>query len=540
MLERLKIENYALISEVEIEFGKGLSIITGETGAGKSIMLGALGLLMGERVEIKAIADKTRKTVVEGIFTTARGEEVIARREISVSGRSRAFIDDSPVTLPKLAETVGALLDIHSQHANLSLNSREGQLRILDAVGDTWEILAEYRDLFGRYLALRGDLKRRFAAKSEHLRQLEETGTQLAELRKLKPRRGELAEVERRFEMLSDADEIVEHLGEAYKLTGGEDGAAAQLRNAVKELEALNMEALQPHVPPEENLVERLKKACTELKEIAADIMAIGNDVESNPMALFETGARMKVLYDAIHKYGVEDCDALVDKWEALEKRYAELEKGDVDTAKIEADMRRMVAKVRDKGELLSEARRKGALELAGELTRRAQPLGLPNLRFEVAVEEGKLGADGKDIVEFRCAFNKNSAMLPMAATASGGELARLTLAIKSIMAEKMEMPTVIFDEVDTGVSGEIADKMGAMMHDMAGKMQIITITHLPQVASKGERHYKVYKEDTEERTVSRVRELDKKERVAEIAGMISGERISDAALRTARELLRK
>ena len=544
MLSKLIIRNYALIDEVEIDFSKGLSIITGQTGAGKSIMLGALGLLSGDRADTKAIADQSRKTVVEATFTTEvdvaeeTSSEVIVRREISPSGRSRAFIDDSPVTLAELGEYVGRLLDIHSQHANLSLNSREGQLKIIDAMSGTVSLLEEYRKEFRHYVELRGKIKRLREMRERNREKRGYMLMQLEALRKLKPKRGEQREIEQRFEMLSEADEIREHLsGAHYVLAGDRDSAMSMIKNAIDELESFNLQLVDP-TPDDESLIARLHSIYIELKDIAYTAEQLADGMESNPTLLAHTGARMRAYYDMVKAMGVDTGDDLVDLQDDLEQQIHLIDGDDDESREYELEARTLAKVLKDKANTLTEMRKKGAAEFSNRLIKKAIPLGLQNLKFTVGFNEGKLTADGQDVVEFLCSFNKNGSLLPMATTASGGELSRLTLSIKSMMAERMNMPTVIFDEIDTGVSGEIADKMGRMMKEMAGLMQIITITHLPQVAGKGTRHYKVFKQDTDERTVSSVKELAGEERVREIAGMLSGERLTDAALEAARALI--
>lgn len=538
MLQKLQIQNYALISELDIDFGEGLSIITGETGAGKSIMLGALGLLLGERAETKAVAFKDRKTMVEATFLTP--QEVIVRREITPSGRSRAFIDDSPVTLQELRERTSGLLDIHSQHANLKLTTRQGQLQIIDAMAGNAGLLADYRIKFKAYISLRHKLKEAKEASEcneERRRMLE---YQLAELDRLNPKEGELEEVEQRFEMLSDADEIRERLSSAhYNLDSqAESSALNKIRMAMAELGELNLEAIERAMPGDETLSQRLKDVFVELQDISDSIESLGAGIESNPTLLASTGARMRDLIEATRKFNVVSADDLIGLRKSMREELGGMIDAGDEIKALEKETRSLAKGLKESADVLSESRERGAREFADKLTRKAIPLGLPNLKFEVAISKGKLTPDGQDIPEFMCSFNKNGSMLPMSTTASGGELSRLTLSIKNLMAEKMEMPTVIFDEIDTGVSGEIADKMGQMMKEMSENAQIITITHLPQVAAKGKRHYKVYKKDTEARTETSIRELRGEERINEIAGMLSGEKLSEAAVNAAKALL--
>ncbi|MDE6811926.1 MAG: DNA repair protein RecN [Muribaculaceae bacterium] len=549
MIRKLIIKNYALIDELEIDFSEGLSIITGETGAGKSIMLGALGLLLGERADTKAIADKSRKTIVEATFELKRKSpdtaieepediELIVRREIAPNGRSRAFIDDSPVTLVQLAACTQHLLDIHSQHANLSLTSREGQLRIIDAMADNEELLADYREMFRNYVAIRNRLRR---IKEEKARSEDKRDTltfQLEQLKKLNVKVGEQEEVERQFELLSDADEIKERLKAAsYLLVEGESSAMSNVAEAIGHLDSIS--SLIDADSEDENTVQnRLNEIQIEIKDIGETLARRADTMESSPALLAKAQLRMKELYDAVRTFHVKSADDLVELRAKIEKELGFLSGDNEEGAALEREARQLAKLLKDMALKLSERREEAADGFSVRLMELARPLGLHNLRFEVHIDHSKLNIDGQDVVEFRCSFNKNGDMLPMAMTASGGELSRLTLSIKSLMAEKMEMPTVIFDEVDTGVSGEIAAKMGGMMVRMGRKIQVLAITHLPQVAAQGQRHYKVYKRDTSERTISTITELNEDERVKEIAGMLSGEQITDAALEAARVLV--
>lgn len=542
MLQKLIIKNYALIDEVELGFTDGLTIITGETGAGKSIMLGAIGLLLGNRADIKSISDRERKTIVEAIFSTDDSDnvsEIIARREITPSGRSRAFLDDSPVTLPELAETTARLLDIHSQHASLRMNTPEGQRSIIDAIADVGDEAAEYRALFREYVAMRNSLRRMREDSKWKTQRRRELSGQLQHLMELKLKPGEQKEIEHRFEMLSDADEIRESLSAArYLLDNDEKGALGAIREACELIEDADAERLEAELPRSERLGLRLRNIYIELKDISESVGRLVEDVDSNPALLASVTERMKVIHDAVRAFHVEDADALIVMREDLKRELDEISADPDMIHAIERELRNKARVLKDKADALSEKRMAAAHDFSSRLTDLAMPLGLPNLQFEVEITTGKLTSEGQDIIEFKCRLNKNGKMLPMAETASGGELSRLTLCIKYLLAETIKMPTLIFDEIDTGVSGEIADKMGSMMLRMSESSQIIAITHLPQVAAKGRRHFKVFKKDTEERTVSHVTLLNEEERVIEIAGMMSGERLTDAALAAARELI--
>ncbi len=535
MLSRLIIKNYALIDDLELELGSGMSIITGQTGAGKSIMLGALSLLLGGRADTKAINHNDRKTIIEAQFS----DGLIVRRELSPGGRSRAFVDDSPVTLQQLVATTSSLIDIHSQHATLLLNSRTGQLGIIDTFADNALILEQYRDIFHRFVTARNRIKelKEENARNQEMRSLLEYRLEI--LNKLNPKLGELEHIEHQYDLLSEADQIRSSLSQSHTLIDSENGALNNILEARNALSQINLSLIDKDSQNENGIEFRLHNIYIELKDIAESLSSMASEVESDPVALAKITNRMNALHEAKRQFKVSDADQLVSLREELVNKLVKINNADSDISDLELQARSLASQLKEKASQLTESRRLAAIRFAELLQHRARPLGLNNLKFTIDIQPGKLTSDGADNVEFQCSFNKNGSLLPMSKTASGGELSRLTLAIKSIMAEKMDMPTVIFDEIDTGVSGEIADKMGKMMGEMSSTTQILAITHLPQVASRGDRHYKVFKEDKEDRTVSHIRLLDRDERRQEIASMISGEKITDSALRTADELLK-
>lgn len=552
MLESLIIKNYALIDDVSLRFMPGFTIITGETGAGKSIMLGALSLLLGERAETKAIADKTRKSVIEATFTNPdpalknvfdvnglewNESELIARREISPSGRSRAFVNDTPVTLPTLSAITGNLVDIHSQHSNILMTQSSSHLSIIDSYAGNAELLSQYKNDFARYVALRGKIKRIKERIEKNRENRDFIVFQLEQLDKIRPKEGELKAIEQEFDMLSDADQIREDLGEAYNyLDGGENNINAYLAGVIDSLLQVNLDLFEEDGGAE--LMRRIENLRIELKDISETVCDYLDRVDSDPARLAKVTSRMNQIYDAIKRFKVADEKELVDLHSDLHQKLDAIDNGDVDIADLETEAKILGKELKAKADLLTESRKEKAVEFSANLAETAIPLGLPNLKFDVEFGLGKLTPEGQDTIDFVCSFNKNHPMQPMSKVASGGEIARLMLSIKSIMAKCMNLPTVIFDEVDTGVSGEIADKMGAMMRSMGSEMQVLAITHLPQVAAKGHSHFKVYKTDNEERTVSHVRMLDTEERVKELAGMLSGSCVNDAALMNARALL--
>ncbi|MBD5355968.1 MAG: DNA repair protein RecN [Bacteroides sp.] len=552
MLESLIIKNYALIDNVNLHFQQGFTIVTGETGAGKSIMLDALSLLLGERAETKAIADKSRKSVIEANFTNPdpalknvfdvhrlewNKNELIARREIYPSGKSRAFINDTPVTLPTLSAITENLVDIHSQHSNVLMSQHSSYLAIIDSYSGNSELLTNYKSDFAKYIALRGKIKRIKERIEKNRENRDFIVFQLEQLDKIHPKEGELKVIEQEFDMLSDADQIREDLGEVYSyLDGGENNINTYFAVVIDTLQQVNLNLFEEDGGAD--LMRRLDNLRIELKDISETIADYLDRVNSDPARLAKVTARMNQIYDAIKRFKVTDERELIGLHNDLHQKLDAIDNGDVDIADLEAEAKTLGKELKAKAALLSERRKKGAAEFGVKLTEIALPLGLPNMKFEVEFTIGKLTPDGQDTVDFLCSFNKNHPMQPISKVASGGEMARLMLSIKSIMAKCMNLPTVIFDEVDTGVSGEIADKMGEMMRNMGKEMQVVTITHLPQVAAKGNSHFKVYKTDNEERTVSHVRILDTEERIKELAGMLSGSSVNEAALMNARVLL--
>lgn len=555
MLTKLSIRNYALIDTLNLDFAPGLTIITGETGAGKSIMLGALSMLLGARADTKVIADPSAKSVVEAKFADVDEllrdsfevhqldwipEETIVRREISANGRSRAFINDSPVNLQTLSEITASLIDIHSQHSTLMLSRSASQLQILDAFGGNSALLADYRKEFNAYRELHAAIRRRREEIESNRKNQAILAFQLEQLDKLNPKPGELESIEKEFDILSDADEIRERLGSAYtSLDGSEMSALSNVADAIEALRAVDFSLFTAEGEENPAIGERLAQTVIEIKDISESLRTFMEKVNSDPARLSVISQRMQQLYEAEKYFKIAEKDGLVRLRESLRSQLDSIGNGDSDLAEMEGEARRCARQLKMKANALSERRAAAAAELSKALTATATPLGLPNLNFEIFLATGKLSADGQDQVEFLCAFNKNQEPMPMAKVASGGEMSRLMLSVKSVMASRMKLPTVIFDEIDTGVSGEIADKMGGMMAGMSGSMQVISITHLPQVAAKGDAHLFVYKEDSESRTVSNVRVLTPDERVHEIARMISGSTLTPEALKAAKALLR-
>ncbi len=548
MIRSLHISNYALISQIDIDFTKGLNIITGETGAGKSIMLGALSMILGARAEAKVITDASRKSVVEVEFEIenhadfdaffsendldADGSRVIFRRELSPNGRSRAFINDSPVNLSQLRELAIRLVDIHSQHQNLLLADAEYQLHIIDSLSGNEPLLeqykvayAEYQRLLKRYSETR-DMIRRGRDEADFL------SYQLNELNELDLRKGEEAELEAERDLLAGMTDIKLNISEAIAPMRGDENVVTALENSVDALRELS-----ENIPDADSLASRLDAALIEIRDIASSLDNYNDEYNADPERLDDIENRLSKIYSLETKHHVDSGDGLIDLRERLARQLEMLDNGDEMLAQLESDARAAKKNAVIIARKISEARQSCAVAFAAELKEVAEPLGMKNLRCEIAVTTGKLNHFGIDQVEFLFAFNKNQGLLPVGQTASGGEISRLMLAIKAIVGQKMHLPSIIFDEIDTGVSGEVASKMGELMQSLAERIQVITITHLPQVAAKGRSHFKVYKQDNDNSTTTLVRPLNDDERVAEIALMLSGSTDNQAAVAAARSL---
>lgn len=555
MLSKLSIRNYALIDSLELEFDSGLTIITGETGAGKSIMLGALSMIMGGRADSRVIADGGSKSVVEASFAFPpasleqsfaendldwNAEELLIRREIASNGRSRVFINDVPVTLSVLASISGYLIDIHSQHENARLTSQTAQLEIIDSVSDNEKLRKRYAEAFRRFVEIRNRVKRIRQEQDRMRENREYLQFQYEGLKTLSPKRGELETIEKRFELLSDADEIRERLQYFRSLLGDNDrGALDLLRTAKAEADRVDYSLVGIETDEDTPAIpERLENVIVELQDMYETIDDAVLRVDADPAVLEKLSRRMNEYYDAVKQYRVKTADELVDMLEKIGSQLDVIETGGEELPMLEKEGKRVASEVKELAVRLTESREEGARRFSRVVTETARPLGLSNLDFSVNIAAGKMGPTGQDRVEFRCSFNKNQVAGPIARMASGGEMSRLMLTIKRVLAGRMNLPTIIFDEIDTGVSGEIADKMGEMMVDMSRDMQVMAITHLPQVAAKGDSHFKVFKKDEETRTLTHVRRLDEEARVREIAAMMSGSEVGDAALNNARVLL--
>lgn len=551
MLESLHISNYALIDSIDINFHKGLSIITGETGAGKSILLGALSLLLGNRADLKTIRDNKKKTIIEAVFTSTEALDIqpaeivgepdgtiILRREIlASSGRSRSFVNDSPVTLPQLALIANKLIDIHSQHKNALISDSAFRLKIIDSSGDHQELITEYSDKFNHFISLRTRYRKLVSSQSKLKEEEDFLRFRLSQLNDFKPQKGEQSELERRYSILRDAENIKKHLETAAEAISMSENSAISKLSIIKD--ALSK------IPkgcfcnnPENDLYGRIENVLIELKDIAQEIEHTFSGIEDSEDELSVVSGRLDKLYELQLQFKADSEDKLADIYDDLNARLASLDTDSDNIHSIEKEMKTAAAELKDAAQKLTEKRIKASENFSHKLTETAMQLGLPNLTFKAQVNKSKLTADGGDYVDFLCGFNKNSDLQPVEKIASGGEISRLMLSLKSVLADKLNIPTLIFDEIDTGVSGEIADKMGEMMMNLSSSLQIITITHLPQVAAKGTEHFKVFKQDTETSTHTAIKRLDKNERNIELAKMLSGSVVNDAAIKNAEALL--
>lgn len=550
MIQSLHISNYALIDTIDINLHNGLNIVTGETGAGKSIILGALSLLLGGRADNKAIRNHDQKSVIEATFTV-RGfnnlkaiceendidwddDTMILRREMTPAGRSRAFVNDCPVNLAMLQQVALSLIDIHSQHQNLLLASPPYQLRVLDSLAGNDARLQRMSEAYGAYRQAlkRYKMERRMIEQAKDDEEFMRFQYQRLADAKLQP--GEQEELEHERELLVNMAEVKSALTVITScLTEGEENADQLLRRAADETSQLT-----DFIDEAESLSERLNALRVEVQDIAESISDYDRSLASEPGRLDEVEERLNTIYDLERRYKAETVEALIAHRDELKDRLRGIEIGDETLHALEAEAKQAKRHALELAAELSKARHDEAKKFAGMLIERAVPLGMKNLRCEISVKDTELSVTGTDQVEFLFSFNKNQPLLPVGNTASGGEISRLMLSIKSIVADKMQLPSIIFDEVDTGVSGDVANKMGEMMQQIAANIQVLAITHLPQVAAKGSSHYKVYKEDTADRTITRIKQLTTAEREGELALMLSGSAVDETALAAARSLL--
>ena len=550
MLESLHISNYALIDRIDIRFHKGFNVITGETGAGKSIILGALSLILGGRADSRVVADPSCKSIIEAVFTVDGydalkdyclqndiewdDERCILRREIAPTGRSRAFINDSPVPLNRLQAVAMRLIDIHSQHQNQLLSTPEFQLMVIDTLAGNEHRLKEYTS---RYNALREAVRRLKAMrlKVEKEREDEEfTRYQLEQIEELALSPGEQEELENERDVLTNLTSIKNSLESAISaLTGDETNAIDLIDIAIDACDELD-----GVLDEKEDVPSRLESARIEISDIASTLESLNERLAADPGRLEAVEERLNSIYSLCHKHHLNNGDEILSLRDTLRAKLNDLDYSDDLVAGLEKEARRAKALAKESAIEISNSRKAEAKKFADHLRETAMPLGMKNLQVDVLVETSDMGPTGIDSVQFMVAFNKNQNLMPVGATASGGEISRLMLSIKAIIASKMSLPSILFDEIDTGVSGDVANRMALMMRDISQSLQVTAITHLPQVAAKGDTQFRVYKEDDDKSTHTRIIQLTPEQRVDAIAEMLGGATIDNAARQAAISLI--
>lgn len=549
MIKQLHISNYALIDKLDIGFDSGLTIITGETGAGKSIVLGALSLILGERADTKAIRDTAAKTVVEASFDISGyglekffqdndidwdEHECIVRRELSPTGRSRAFINDTPVALNVLRELATRLVDIHSQHSNMLLSQPAFQLSILDSIASNSELLSNYRNAYQDYRdALKALEETQYAI--EQLRHNEDyIRFQLDQLQAMQLQHDEDKLLEALQSKLSNITDLKEALWNVENDLDSEENGILERLSIIAE----RLEGAERNLAEIEGMSTRVRSSLIDLKDIAQEVNAVMDNLNDNPAELARVDDRLNNIYTLQRKHNVQDVNQLIDIQHDYERQLSEIEHNDDVIEQLKARVETSRNDALKVAEQLSAKRHDAANRFGKELLKLAVPLGMKNIAFDVAFSNTDLTVSGTDNVEFMMAFNKNQRPMPVKDTASGGEISRVMLCIKTIIARHMCLPSIIFDEVDTGVSGDVANMIGEMMSEIAKSIQVIAITHLPQVAANGDHHLRVFKTDNDVETLTRVQQLDEQEHVMEIARMLSGKDMNQAAIENAKSLI--
>ena len=551
MLKQLYIKNFTLIDELDIQLHPGFSVITGETGAGKSIILGAIGLLLGNRADTKAIKTGCDRCTIEAHFDLSRydmqnfftehdidydAEDTIIRRELTAAGKSRAFINDTPVALSLMRELGESLVDIHSQHQNLLLQKEDFQLNVVDIIAQDSKLLGDYRATYNQYR----QAQQRLAKMEEEIARSRENEEflrfQFKELDHAQLVEGEQEALEQEAETLTHAEDIKTALYDADNTLTNEDGSILErLKSTCQQLASI-----KEVYPAIAEAAERLDSSYIELKDIAQEIGTNVDRVDFEPARLDEINNRLDTIYSLQQKFHVQDISGLIEIRDNIKQQLDHIGNSDEELAALQQEAEHWLSKAGQAAKKLTELRTRTAKKIETEMQKRLVPLGIPNVRFEISFTAKPLSSDGADKVNFLFSANKSTPLQPVSQVASGGEIARVMLSLKAMISGAVKLPTIIFDEIDTGVSGKIAEKMAQIMAEM-GELdrQVISITHLPQIAAMGRHHYKVLKEETPQGTRSHMTELTEEQRVSEIAQMLSGSDITEAALANAQELLR-
>ena len=555
MLKKLYIRNFTLIDELDISFHSGFSVITGETGAGKSIILGAIGLLLGNRADVRQVKSGASKCVVEAVFGLGHDksgvikaffdsndldynpDECLLRREISAAGKSRAFVNDTPVTLAALRELGEHLIDIHSQHQNLLLGKENFQMNVVDIIADDALQLKAYRRLYDDYVNAVAELNDMRRKLSENMAEADFLRYQMKELSEADLHDGEQEKLELKSETMSHAEEIKTALFLSSSCLDGEDGGVIDKLKSVLSY----VDDVSAVYGPAKELSSRLDNCYIELKDIANDISSGIEDIDFNPRELQQVNDRLDTIYSLQHKYHVDTVSGLIEHLNSVAARVESIDTGEETIKHFEKHVAQLKTDCEAAAAELTSLRRKAAAVVEKEMSDRLIPLGIPKVRFKVDMSQVPVNADGADKIVFLFSANSSSPMQSVAQVASGGEIARVMLSLKAMIGSAVDLPTIIFDEIDTGVSGRVAEQMACIMREMGGNdRQVISITHLPQIAAFGTTHYKVSKEETAAGTSSRMTMLTPDQRVVEIAQMLSGSEVTQAAMDNARELLKK
>ena len=551
MLKHLYIKNFTLIDELDISLYEGFSVITGETGAGKSIILGAIALLLGQRADSKTIKQGAEKCVIEANFDLSRynmqpffdendieydAGDCIIRRELTAAGKSRAFINDTPVSLSMLKELGDMLMDVHSQHQNLLLNKQDFQLEVVDIIADDAAQLAKYQNTYTEFVKAEKELSEMTLAIERNRENHDFLKFQFEELENTKLQEGEQEELEQRSETMEHSEDIKSALYTTDNALSAEQvGVIQSLRSSLSALRSI--ESVYPEVS---ELIERIDSSYIDLKDISQEISSLLESVDFDPAELDQINSRLDRIYELEKKYHVETVEELISKRDELHQQLTAIENGDESLDALKARRDELESKARKEADALTKLRTKSAKTIEAEMQKRLIPLGMPHVRFSIQLTPIELGQNGADKVSFLFSANTSTPLLPVSQVASGGEIARVMLSLKAMISGAVKLPTIIFDEIDTGVSGKTAEMMAQIMKEMGGHgRQVISITHLPQIAALGSVHYKVEKNETASGTTSKMRQLDADERVREIAQMLSGSDVTEAAIQNAKELLK-
>lgn len=553
MLKKLDIRNFTLIDHLEMALYPGFSVITGETGAGKSIVIGAIGLLLGNRADAKQVKRGCDKCIIEATFDLSiyhsvvlkdffedndldyEPEECLLRREVNANGKSRAFINDTPVTLALMRELGEQLIDVHSQHQNLLLSKEDFQLNVVDIIARDRQQLADYRAAFAEYRSAQRrleELREQIATSRDNEDFLR---FQQKELSEANLASGEQEQLEQEAELMSHAEDIKRALHEADYGLSGDDTGIVNLTRSI----AAQLRSVADVYPEAQELAERLESCFVELKDISQEIASKVDDVEYDPQRFNLITQRLDTIYTLQQKFHVQTVDELIDRLNGINAQLDNIDNSDEELQELERSVEKLHAVCVEKAVVLTDMRRKSATVVEQELSKLLVPLGIPKVRFKVDVSPADLSTNGADKVMFLFSANSSTDMQPVSQVASGGEIARVMLSLKAMISKAIGLPTIIFDEIDTGVSGRVAEQMAHIMRDMGkANRQVICITHLPQIAAAGSTHYKVAKQETEQGTVSTMTQLSDEQRITEIAQMLSGSDVSQAAVDNAKSLL--